>query len=306
MTRFERRTMAPAAAALAIAALLFTPACQRSSGRHAAQPDSTAADSIAARNVVLQFGSRLKQVPLLAPDSTRARAIQSQYAGLVSPALLADWSDNPRHAAGRLTSSPWPERIEIRTMARKSNRVFVVDGEIVERTSADSAESGRIQVRMALWRAGRQWMIQDYAQGPPESPAATAHAEENDAAFTPESAAAVIRAYYDAIEARDYRKAYGMWEAGGAASGQSMIEFLNGYAATKSIEATIGTPGPMGAAAGSRYVEVPVRLITWNMRGIREFYAGTYTLRRSVVDGATPRQRTWQIYTATLKRVTPA
>jgi hypothetical protein len=299
--------MAPAAAALAIAALLFTPACQRSSGRHAAQPDSTAADSIAARNVVLQFGARLKQVPLLAPDSTRTRAIQSQYAGLVSPLLLADWSDNPRHAAGRLTSSPWPERIEIRTMARKSNRVFVVDGEIVERTSADSAsESGRIQVRMALWRAGRRWMIQDYAQGPPESPAATAHAEENDPAFTPESAAAVIRAYYDAIEAREYRKAYGMWEAGGAASGQSMIEFLNGYAATKSIDATIGTPGPMGAAAGSRYVEVPVRLITRNMRGVREFYAGSYTLRRSVVDGATPKQRTWQIYTATLKRVTPA
>lgn len=192
-------------------------------------------------------------------------------------------------------------------MARKSGRVFLVDGEIVERTSADStAESGRIPVRMAIWRSGRNWMIQNYAQGPPESAAATAAAAEDDPAFTPERAAAVIRGYYDAIKAKDYRRAYAMWEADGAASGQSMIEFLNGYAATKSVEATVGAPGPLGAAAGSRYVDVPIRLVATNMRGERETYSGTYTLRRAVVDGATPKQRTWQIYSAKLKKETPA
>lgn len=308
MTRFERRTIAPAALALAIAVLLSTPACQRSSGRKAAQPDSIAvafADSVAARNAVLQFGARLKQVPLLAPDSTRARAMQSQYGGLVSPVLLREWSADPRHAPGRLTSSPWPDRIEIRNMDRKSGRVFLVDGEIVERTSADStAESGRIPVRLAIWRSGRNWMIQNYEQGQPGSGAPTA--AEDDPAFTPERAADVIRAYYDAIKAKDYRKAYAMWEADGAASGQSMIEFLNGYAVTKSVEATVGAPGPVGAAAGSRYVDVPIRLVATNMNGKREIFSGTYTLRRAVADGATPKQRTWHIYSAKLKKETPA
>lgn len=304
MTRFVRWTIGPAAAALAVAALLSTPACQRSN-RGAAGPDSAAverADSVSARGVVLEFGARMKQVSLLAPDTVRTRAMQSQYSGLVSPHLLQEWMADPRHAAGRLTSSPWPDRIEIQNMARKSRRVFLVDGAIVERTSADSAgEAGRIPVRLAVWRAGGKWMIQNYEQGSPGAPATSA-VDESDPRFLPDRAAAVIRAYYDAINARRFRDAYAMWEADGSASGHSLIEFLNGYAQTKSVAVTIGPPGPVGAAAGSRYVDVPVHLVATMTRGARESYSGTYTLRRSAVDGATPKQRTWQIYSAKLKK----
>lgn len=303
----------PAVAALALAALLATPACQKSP-RRAAQADSAAVarqDSITARDVVVQFGSRLKDVPLLASDSTLARAMQTQYGGLVSPQLLQKWAADPRHAAGRLTSSPWPDHIEIASMTRKSARVFFVDGSIVERTSADpTGEAGRTPVRVVIWGSGvspkgsRMWMIQDFEQGP--AGATTADLGGSDSQLTPERAAAVVRAYYDAVTARRYQDAYRMWEADGAASGQSLIEFLNSYAQFKTFQANVGAPGPVGAAAGSRYVEVPVQLQTTNRRGTRQDYAGTITLRGSVVDGATAKQRTWQIYAAKITKQQPA
>ncbi|HYJ34020.1 MAG TPA: hypothetical protein VE326_12485 [Candidatus Binatia bacterium] len=304
MTHSNPTISGVAAAVLSAAVLLFTPACQRSGPGNASKPDSVAvarADSVAVRHLVLTFGTRLNQVSLLAPDSARARAMQAQYGGLVSPALLKQWAADPRHAAGRFTSSPWPDHIEIGTVERKSSRVYLVDGEIVERTSTDSSgASGRIPVQIGVWRSGRGWMIQNYDQGLPG--AGTADLGENDPAFAPERAVAVVRAYYDAINAGRFQNAYRMWESDGAASGKSMIEFLNGYAQTKSVDATIGTPGPMGAAAGSRYVDVPVHLVATTVKGAREAFSGTITLRRSVVDGATAKQRTWQIYSAKIKK----
>jgi hypothetical protein len=49
-------------------------------------------------------------------------------------------------------------------------------------------------------------------------------------------------------------------------------------------------------------VDVPVHLVATTVKGARETFSGTITLRRSVVDGATPKQRTWQIYSAKLKK----
>jgi len=283
---------------------VLIPACQRSKPRAAAEPDSVAvarADSITVRNAVLDFGTRLKQVPLLAPDTTRMSAMQRHYSGLVSPMLIQRWAKSSAGAAGRRTSSPWPDRIEIANISRKSARVFLVDGAIVERTSSDSAGiSERIPVRLAVWKGAGKWLITSYDEGAPHSEGATDAAMF--AALTPERAAAVLQAYYDAIRARKYQEAYAMWEADGAASGQSMIEFLNTYAQTKAVEASIGAPGPIGAAAGSRYVEIPVRVVVTNVHGAREAFTGAYTLRASVVDGATAAQRTWHIYGAKLTK----
>lgn len=291
---------------VAIVAMLVIPACQRSTARKAEKPDSLAvarADSITVRDLVVTFGSRLKQVPLAAPDTTLARMMLAQYSGVVAEPLIRQWASHPKTAPGRLTSSPWPDRIEIASQSRKSARVFLVDGEIVERTSADAAgESGRIPVRLTVWKTGRKWHITRYDQGPPRT-AGTPAAADDDPDLTPDRAAAVVRAYYDAIGAKKYREAYQLWEADGAASGQSLVEFVNGYAQTQSVHADVGAPGAIGAAAGSRYVDVPVRITAVNQRGGRESFAGTYTLRRSVVDGATPKQRTWRIYSANIRKV---
>jgi uncharacterized membrane protein YfcA len=120
---------------------------------------------------------------------------------------------------------------------------------------------------------------------------------------SPAGAAAVVRSYYRAIQERRYPEAYRCWESGGAASRKSFEEFERGFALTVSVQVRIGPPGPLGAAAGSRYVEVPVRLEAETRTGGRQIYSGTYTLRRSVIDGATEEQRTWHIYSANMRMV---
>jgi hypothetical protein len=116
-------------------------------------------------------------------------------------------------------------------------------------------------------------------------------------------AAAVVRAYYQAIDEHRFPDAYRLWGSGGAASGKGFDEFRAGFAATASVEVTLGPTGPMGAAAGSRYVEVPVRITATQQDGTRRRFEGTYTLRRSVVDGASAEQRSWRIDSARIRRV---
>jgi hypothetical protein len=104
-------------------------------------------------------------------------------------------------------------------------------------------------------------------------------------------AVAWIQDYYEAINGHRYRDAYDHWVGGGQASGKTFDEFRKGFEETEHVEVTVGTPGPIGAAAGSRYVEVPVRIAARTHAGARQSFSGSYTLRLSVVDGATPEQR---------------
>lgn len=117
------------------------------------------------------------------------------------------------------------------------------------------------------------------------------------------AAAAVVRAYYDAIQSRDYRRAYGLWEDAGRASGQSFDAFRRGFAETASVELTVGAPGRVEGAAGSRYVDVPVAVTAVQRDGTVRRFRGRYTLRRAVVPGATDAERHWHLYAARVARV---
>ena len=116
-----------------------------------------------------------------------------------------------------------------------------------------------------------------------------------------EAAVAVIRDYYAAIAAGDYARAYRYWADGGAASGQSFEQFRAGFAETASVMATVGAPGRVEGAAGSRYVSVPVEVHATTTAGAAQCFRGTYTLRRAVVPGATAEQRRWHITSADLR-----
>jgi hypothetical protein len=115
-------------------------------------------------------------------------------------------------------------------------------------------------------------------------------------------AANVVLAYYRAINERRYRDAYRLWESDGAASGKSVEAFRDGFGSTASVGVVLGAPGRIEGAAGSRYIEIPVRITAIASDGGRQAFIGRYTLRRSVVDGATPEQRTWRIYSAHVRR----
>lgn len=107
-----------------------------------------------------------------------------------------------------------------------------------------------------------------------------------------------IRSFYDAINRRDFRTAYLLWGDSGRASGKTLDEFQAGYAGTDSAEVAFGAPGRVEGAAGSRYIEVPVTLHAWTHGGGEQQFAGSYVLRRTVVDGATDAQQRWHIYSA--------
>lgn len=142
-----------------------------------------------------------------------------------------------------------------------------------------------------------------------ESPPATAAAAvpEADAAVpaaspiraaTPDDA---IRAYYAAIDAGEFARAYRLWNHDGEASGQSFAQFRQGFAATRSTRVTISGPVESEGAAGSIYATVPVEVEAVLKDGRRQRFAGEYVLRRvNDVPGATEEQLNWHIESASL------
>ncbi len=121
----------------------------------------------------------------------------------------------------------------------------------------------------------------------------------------PAEAVALVRAYYEAINAGDFSRALGLWSDGGKASGQSPQQFTDGFAGTRAVSVDILPPGRIGSAAGSRYIEVPLALSATQNDGNVRNYVGAYTLRRTVGDGATPEQHGWRIASADIREVRP-
>jgi hypothetical protein len=124
-----------------------------------------------------------------------------------------------------------------------------------------------------------------------------------DAEPSAQEAAAVLQDYYAAINERDFQRAWSRWSDGGRSSGQTEQQFADGFAGTAQVALTVGTPGRIDAAAGSRYIDIPVAIQATQRDGTVRRYAGSYTLRRAVVDGATDLQRTWHISSAALHEV---
>jgi hypothetical protein len=107
-------------------ALYFGPAARESRGNDQAEA------------VLMEFGATLKNVSLLADAAALAQAIDQNYAPYITPELLADWKANPTHVPGRLTSSPWPERLTIGTITEQGSG-RIVTGEVILVTNGDTA-----------------------------------------------------------------------------------------------------------------------------------------------------------------------
>jgi hypothetical protein len=122
---------------------------------------------------------------------------------------------------------------------------------------------------------------------------------------TPLDAVAVIHDYYSAINRSDFGHAWALWSDRGHASGQTPQQFADGYADTANVSAQTQAPERLDAAAGSRYIEIPVSITASRHDGSEHHYTGTYTLRRAMVDGATADQRAWRITTANLRETSP-
>lgn len=120
---------------------------------------------------------------------------------------------------------------------------------------------------------------------------------------TPQDAVAVVRDYYAAINDGSYGRAYALWSDGGNASGQTPQQFADGFVETSGISVQIESPGRVDAAAGSRYIEIPVAVDATHRDGSVRRFVGTYTLRRAVADGASAEQRQWRITSADMREL---
>lgn len=115
-----------------------------------------------------------------------------------------------------------------------------------------------------------------------------------------DSAVNLLASYYDAVNRREYRRAYGYWESPTG----SYDEFVRGYAETASVQLIVQPPTSVGAAAGSLYAQILTVLIATNRDGRRQTFSGCYTMRKSNLrPPAIPQEAVWQIYRATM---TPA
>lgn len=278
--------------------LLFVFACESRQEPRAPQTAATApsphpaSSSSIARTpaeVVEEFGRRMKNVSILAPGDQAAAAIRRNYAGLVEPDLLSRWTASPGTAPGRRVSSPWPDRIEVQRTSTPQKGSAVVEGLVVEVTSA--GESDRLPAEITLRQHDSTWLIHRFSEQS-ETPSPGITSDQT-------SAVQVVRDYYAAIASRDFERAYRYWGESGPPN-QSLKDFAEGFRQTASVEVTTGTPSRVEPAAGSRYVTVPVRVVATLKSGARQHFRGSYTLRRSVVDGATESQRSWHLDRAAL------
>lgn len=89
------------------------------------------------------------------------------------------------------------------------------------------------------------------------------------------SAAALVRSLYNAIERKEYSRA---WSYFSEPPAESLEAYAKGYENTERVEVTVGTPREEGAA-GSVYYELPVAVVADRADGSSQVYAGCYTLR---------------------------
>src|SRR5262245_5708906 len=92
------------------------------------------------------------------------------------------------------------------------------------------------------------------------------------------TAEAVVGSFYDAVNRREYTRAFSYWEPSAAASELPPFdEFAEGYADTVHVDASLGDVGS-GVGAGQLYFSVPVTLVSSMADGSKQTFVGCYTL----------------------------
>ena len=116
----------------------------------------------AVSDLVKGFGSKLQFVSLLAPKDILKKNMQEFYGDYVSPELIEKWVNDPLNAPGRLTSSPWPDRIEILSIVKLSDLKYEVNGKIIEITSTEQENdefANKRPITLIVKKLNKQWLI---------------------------------------------------------------------------------------------------------------------------------------------------
>jgi hypothetical protein len=117
--------------------------------------EATGKDETAVKTVVDNFGQKLKNVSLLPPLA--APMMDTEYKDLLAPELLAQWKASPAKAIGRLTLTPWPDKIEITSAELSGSGTYLVIGDIIQVASTGAVNKQPIELTVA--KSGDRWLI---------------------------------------------------------------------------------------------------------------------------------------------------
>ena len=98
-----------------------------------------------------------------------------------------------------------------------------------------------------------------------------------------------LAAYFDALNARDYRRAFRFWEV----PPSSYDQFARGFADTDRVRLLVEPQARTEGAAGSNYAAIATIIFSTTRGGNERVFAGCYVVRRSNL-----RDRGWLIYRA--------
>ena len=105
-----------------------------------------------------------------------------------------------------------------------------------------------------------------------------------------------LSSYYDAINSKDFRRAYRYWES----NPSSYEQFARGFADTDRVRLLLEPPPRLEGAAGSSFAEISAVIIATTRSGGERIFAGCYTLRKSNVQ-----DMGWKIYRGEISAVPP-
>lgn len=105
---------------------------------------------------------------------------------------------------------------------------------------------------------------------------------------------AALASYYEAINARDYRRAYSFWDS----PTTSFERFASGFADTDRVRVLVEPSTRVEGAAGSAYANISTVVVATTRAGAERVFAGCYVMRRSNVQ-----DRGWKIYRADVSQV---
>ncbi|MFH1233009.1 MAG: hypothetical protein V1651_04075, partial [Patescibacteria group bacterium] len=123
------------------------------------------ADASVVKGVVLEFGEKMKNVSLQSPKEVVEKDLKENYSGLVTDELLAKWRNDFSQAPGRITSSPWPQGIELEEVKKMDENRYKIIGKVIEVTSEEETQGGlasEYNVEMIVEKRDGEWLIAEY------------------------------------------------------------------------------------------------------------------------------------------------
>lgn len=114
------------------------------------------------KTLIEDFGKVLVNVSLLSPSDLLENDMKKYYSPFLSEELILQWIKDPPEALGRLTSSPWPDHIEVIELKKITADKYEVNGNVIEITSVEAEKGGyfdKYEVNLTVERINTKWLI---------------------------------------------------------------------------------------------------------------------------------------------------